>query len=164
MARLNLTNDWVRAVALLESSTGNGILSFNTAAILVLIEDHSVSGKCSGSVYLSSAVAGEGGLSIDDDVTAAAAEHISIRKSKGLTDCKRRILNAASAVLRVNSLRVCLIQASALLGGIDREARHSRAVTDVNECSSGGIENLSAVASLKRHGWGSADGCLKVYN
>jgi len=67
----------VTAVALLETLSGNRILSFGAAAVTKLVKNHVVSGDNGGGVCLLGAVASENSLSINDGISTAAADHVS---------------------------------------------------------------------------------------
>ena len=72
------------AVALLETLSGDGILSLGTAAVTELVKHHVVSGDNGSGVCLLGAVACEGRLSVNDGVTAFAADHVSTWGSESL--------------------------------------------------------------------------------
>ena len=103
------------AVALLETLSGDGILSLGAAAVAELVEHHVVSGDKGGGVCLLGAVASEDCLSVNDGISAAAADHVSTWGSKSLALSKRWVGNAARAVLGVHSINCSLVEASALL-------------------------------------------------
>ena len=97
------------AVALLKTLSGDGILFLGAAAVAELVEHHVVSGDNSGGVCLLGAVASEGCFSVNDGVTAFAADHVSTWGSKSLALSKRGVGNAARAVLGVHSINCCLV-------------------------------------------------------
>ena len=72
------------AIALLETLSGDGILSLGAAAVAELVEHHVVSGDKGGGVCLLGAVASEGCLSVNDGITAFAPDHVSAWGSKSL--------------------------------------------------------------------------------
>ena len=71
-------------VALLETLPGNGILSLGAAAVAELVKHHVVSGDNGSGIYLLGAVASEGCLSVNDGITAFAADHVSTWGSESL--------------------------------------------------------------------------------
>jgi hypothetical protein len=95
-------------------------LSLNAAAVVSLIENHVISGEDLERANLLGAVASEHSRSVDDHVTAAAANDISlVWLSKSLAVGQRRILNTASAVLCVSAIIGSLVQAGTLRAEID---------------------------------------------
>ena len=109
MAVLSLLNTGEGAVALLESSSGDGILSLLAAAVAALVVEHVVSGDQTSCVDLLSAIAREDSLAIDNGVDAAATNRFSLRKGKSLAQAHRRVGSATNAVLRLDSLSICLV-------------------------------------------------------
>jgi hypothetical protein len=83
------------AIALLETLSGNGILSLGAAAVAELVEHHVVSGDKGGGVCLLGAVASEGCLSVNDGITAFAADHVSAWGSKSLALSQRGVGDTA---------------------------------------------------------------------
>jgi hypothetical protein len=106
---LILRNNGVAAVALLESLSADGVLSLGAAAVAHLIKHHIVSCDDACRVDLLCAIASEGGLSVDNSISAAATNHISCWKSKSLTLGQRRVRKTACAVLAVNTIDASLI-------------------------------------------------------
>ena len=146
------------AVALLETLSGDGILSLGAAAVAELVEHHVVSGDNGGCICLLGAVAAENSLSVNDGISTAAADHVSTWGSKSLALSKRGVGNAARAVLGVHSINCCLVQAGALLADNELDRRRLvGAVANIDKGLSCGIEDLSAVASLERRQRGAAD-------
>jgi hypothetical protein len=105
----------VGAVALLKTLSADRILSLDAAAIAVLIENHVISGDNSCWSSLFSAIACKSSFSINNGVRAAAADHVSTWESQSLALSKRRVGNAARAVLSIQSISCSLIEAGALL-------------------------------------------------
>ncbi len=83
------------AVALLEALSGDGILSLGAAAVAKLVEHHVVSGDKGGGVCLLGAVASEGCLSVNDGISAFAADHVSTWGSKSLALSQRGVGDTA---------------------------------------------------------------------
>lgn len=109
------------AVALFESLSADGILSFVAAAFACLIEQHVIPGDDGRGVGLLGAVASEGRLSVDDGVSAAAADHVRTWEGKLLALGQRGVGHAARAVLGVHSINGRLVEASALLADNKRD-------------------------------------------
>lgn len=137
------------AVALLETLSADGVLSLCAAAFTELIKHHVVSGDNSSGVCLLGAIACEGSLSVNHSITAAASNHVSTWESKSLALSERGVGDTARAVLGVYSINCCLVEAGALLADNKLDGRRLiGTVADVDKCSSCGIKDLSAVASL----------------
>jgi hypothetical protein len=85
----------VAAVALLETPSGNGILSLGAAAVAKLVKQHVVSGDKGGGVCLLGAVASEDCLSVNDSISAAAADHVSTWGSESLALSQRGVRHTA---------------------------------------------------------------------
>jgi len=85
----------VAAVALLETLSADGILSLGAAAVAKLVKHHVVSGDNGRGICLLGAVACEGSLSIDDGVTALAADHVSAWGSESLALGQRGVGDTA---------------------------------------------------------------------
>jgi hypothetical protein len=85
----------VTAVALLETPSGNGILSLGAAAVAKLVKHHVVSGDKGGGVCLLGAVASEDCLSVNDGISAAAADHVSTWGSESLALSQRWVRHTA---------------------------------------------------------------------
>ena len=83
------------AVALLETLSGDGILSLGAAAVAKLVKHHVISGDNSGGVSLPSAVASEDCLSVNDGISAAAADHVSTWSSESLALSQRGVRHTA---------------------------------------------------------------------
>ncbi len=83
------------AVALLETFSGNGILSLGAAAVAEFVEHHVVSGDNGSGICLLCAVASEGSLSVNDGITAFAADHVSTWGSKSLALSQRWVGDTA---------------------------------------------------------------------
>lgn len=103
------------AVALLEALSADRILSLEAATIAVLIKNHIIPGNNSFWSCLLCAIACKCSQSTYYGVTAAAANHVGTWESKPLALSKRRVGNAARAVLSIESISCSLIEAGALL-------------------------------------------------
>jgi len=112
---LRLLNSGECAVALLEASPGDGVLSLLAAAIAALIIEHVISCHQCSSVDLLSAVAREDSLAVKHGVNTAATYRVSNWEGQSLAGAHRRVGGATNAVLRVNSLSIGLVDARALL-------------------------------------------------
>jgi hypothetical protein len=140
----------VAAVALLETLSGDWILSLGAAAVAELVEHHFVSGDNGGGICLLGAVAAESCLSVNNGISAATPDHVSIWGGKLLTQSKRGVGDTACAVLSINSIECCLVETCALLTGNKLDGgRLVGTITDVDKGLSCGIIDLSAIASLK---------------
>jgi hypothetical protein len=115
LAPLVGSDSGLSAIALLESSTSDGVSPVSAAAAL-LVKEHVIASDSVSGVHSGAAVASEDSLAIDELVAASAAKVARVLLGKLLAEGRRRVRDAARAVQEVSAIVVLShIHARALL-------------------------------------------------